>query len=321
MATVSEAQFQSAIDQDLANTAGGFLSNLFSGSGISNALSAGIDIAALNEGMDSARQLGPQALSTAQDIANRAQQAAAFTPFTITSSPALGSVGVGAQGDISLTPSQQQEAMTQQALGGAQSVLGGLLTGTGQREQDIFNRIQAARQPEIDRQQAMLQQQMAAQGRLGLGSALYGGGSPEEFARQQALLEQQSKDYLTAQTAAANELQAQQGLLGTLTGQAYQPQAQMLDALQASTPIQQVVGAGRLSGSEALQSSITPVLTAQVAGEKEAANQYQAYMNALSGMFNTSAGAAGSLANQDSLGGMVSNAVSSGLQDLYNQIF
>lgn len=321
MATVSDAEFQAAIDQNLANTAGGFLSNLFSGSGISNALSAGIDIAALNQGMDQARALGPQALSTAQDIANRAQEAAAFTPFTITSSPALGSLGVSATGDITMTPSAQQEAMTQQALTGAQGVLGGLLTGTGQREQDIYNRLQAARQPEIDRQQALLQQQMAAQGRLGLGSALYGGGSPEEFARQQALLEQQSKDYLTAMTGAQSELQTQQGLLGALTSQAYQPQTQMLSLLQGSTPIQQVVGSGRLSGSEALQSAITPVLTAQIAGEKEAANQYQTYMNALSGMFNTSAGVAGSAANQNTLGGMVSNAVSSGLEDLYNSIF
>ena len=323
MQTPTDGSYYTAGDvANAANAASSsWLGNLFSGSNIASAISSGIDLAATNEAMDQARSLGPQALATAQDIAQQAKESAAFTPFTITSSPALGSIGVGAQGDITLTPSQQQEAMTQQALTGAQSVLGGLLTGTGAREQDIYNRLQAARQPDIDRQQAQLQQQMAAQGRLGLGSALYGGGSPEEFARQQALLEQQSKDYLTAQTAAANELQAQQGLLGTLTNQAYQPQSMMLDALQASTPIQQVVGAGRLSGSEALQSAITPVLRGQIAGEQEASNLYQTYMNNLAGMFAPTVAAAGSASNQGTLGDMVGSAVSSGLEDLYNRIF
>ena len=316
MATVTDAEFQAAINQDAANS-GNWFTNLISPSGLSSALGAGIDIVALNQGMDQARELGPQALQTAQNIAGLAKESAAFQPFTITSSPALGSLSVGAQGDITMTPSEQQELMTQQALGGAQSVLGGLLTGTGQREQDIYNRLQAARQPEIDRQQAQLQQQMAAQGRLGLGSSMYGGGSPEEFARQQALLEQQSKDYLTAMTGAQSELQAQQGLLGTLTGQAYQPQSMMLNALQASTPIQQAVGAGRLSGSEALQAAITPVLTSQVAGEQQANNQYQAYMNSLGGMFSNASNAA----SQGSLQDSVVSSVSAGLTDLYNKIF
>ena len=294
-----------------------WFNNLFSGSNIANALSGATSIAASAEQMQRARDIADVSKSTALDLAGQASQAAAFQPFTITSSPALGSVSVGAQGDITLTPSQQQEAMTQQALGGAQSVLGGLLTGTGQREQDIYNRIQSARQPEVDRQQAMLQQQMAAQGRLGLGSSLYGGGSPEEFARQQALLEQQSKDYLTAQTAAANELQSQQGLLGTLTSQAYQPQTQQLAALQFATPIQQAMQSGRLAGGEAIKEAIPSVLQAQVGAEQVAGDIYQTYLKNLTGMLSPAAAGA----QQASLGDQIGTAVSSGLQDLYNRIF
>jgi hypothetical protein len=320
MATVPAAEFNSAIQQDV-NNSGGFLDRLFNSSNISGMIGSGIDLAATNQAIDQARAIAPQALQTAQDIAGLAKESAAFQPFTITSSPALGSLSVGAQGDITMAPSQQQELMTQQALQGAQSVLGGLLTGTGQREQDIYGRIQAARQPQIDRDQAMLQQQMAAQGRLGLGSALYGGGSPEEFARQQALLEQQSKDYLTAMQGAQGEVTSQSNLLGTLTGQAYQPQSQMLSALQASTPIQQAVGAGRLSGSEALQTAISPVLNSQVAAEREASNLYQTYMNTLSGMFAPTVNAATGVATQSGLGSMVGDAVSEGLQTLYNKIF
>ena len=294
-----------------------WFSDLFSGSNIANALSGATSLAASAEQMQRARDIADVSKSTALDLAGQASQAAAFQPFTITSSPALGSVSVGAQGDITLTPSQQQEAMTQQALTGAQSVLGGLLTGTGQREQDIYNRLQAARQPEINRQQAQLQQQMAAQGRLGLGSALYGGGSPEEFARQQALLEQQNKDFLTAMTGAQQEQTAQSNLLGTLTNQAYQPQAQQLAALQGATPIQQALQSGRLAGGEAVQAAIPSVLQAQVGAEQVAGDIYQTYLKNLTGMLAPAAAGA----QQASLGDQIGSAVSSGLDSLYNSIF
>lgn len=301
---------------DTTNT-GNWFTDLFSANNVASALSGATSLAASAAQMDAARKAAEAAQSTAGSLASQASQAAAFQPFTITSSPALGQLGVSATGDITMTPSQQQEAMTQQALTGAQSVLGGLLTGTDARTQDIYSRLQAARQPEIDRQQAQLQQQMAAQGRLGLGSSLYGGGSPEEFARQQALLEQQSKDYLTAMTGAQSEQTAQSNLLGTLTSQAYQPQSQMLAALQGVTPIQQALQSGRLAGAETIKASIDPVINAQMNAEKISGDIYQQYLKGLSGMLAPAAEAAGT----QSVGQQIGSAVESGLQDLYNSIF
>lgn len=294
-----------------------WFSNLFSSDNVANALSGLTSAAASYEEMQRARDIAGVTEQTALDFAERAKQSAAFQPFTVTSTPALGGLSVGAQGDITLSPSAQVQGISETALGGVQDVLGGLLQGTDARTQDIYSRLQQARAPEQARQQAQLQQQMFNQGRIGLGSALYGGGSPEEFARQQALMEQQSKDYLSAMQGAQTEQSAQSNLLNTLMGTAYTPQTQMQGLLQATTPIQQVVGSGKLAGAEALKAAISPVIQAKVGAEQTASDIYQEYLRGLSGMLAPAASAGGTA----SLGDTIGSQISSGFDSLYNSIF
>lgn len=64
-------------------------------------------------------------------------------------------------------------------------------------EQALFDRLQAIRAPQIERDRTALQNQLIAQGRQGLSTAQYGG-SPQEFALEQAIQEQQSRDALSA---------------------------------------------------------------------------------------------------------------------------
>jgi len=64
-------------------------------------------------------------------------------------------------------------------------------------EQRLFDRLQAIRAPQIERDRTALQNQLIAQGRQGLSTAQYGG-SPEQFALEQAIQEQQSRDALSA---------------------------------------------------------------------------------------------------------------------------
>lgn len=76
--------------------------------------------------------------------------------------------------------------------------------GVASREQDIFDRLQALREPGNEEARVNLDQQLFAQGRGGLRTAQYGG-SPEELALQRAIQEQRSADAVTAITQARQE--------------------------------------------------------------------------------------------------------------------
>ncbi len=124
------------------------------------------------------------------------------------------------------------------------------------REAALYERMRATQTPEEERQRLELEQRLAAQGRLGVSTAQYGG-TPEQLAMAKAQEEAKSQAMLSAMGQARAE-QAQQAALGaqyaglgtTLAGQQQAlsagQQAQALQALQA--------GQGLLGGSQALMS-------------------------------------------------------------------
>jgi len=82
---------------------------------------------------------------------------------------------------------------------GANTSLTDPFTAAGRktREQDIFDRLQALREPQNEEARVNLDQQLFNQGRGGLRTAQYGG-SPEELALQKAIQSQRSADAVTA---------------------------------------------------------------------------------------------------------------------------
>lgn len=130
--------------------------------------------------------------------------------------------GMGTQGLRQLSQPADIEALRQQYAGLAGQAAGGLLTGTGDREQQIFERIRAAQTPEEQRQRLATEERMAAQGRLGLSSAAYGGSTPELMAQEAAIAEARNRAALGAMDQAraeqAQQLQTAQ-TLGGLTSQ------------------------------------------------------------------------------------------------------
>ena len=131
-------------------------------------------------------------------------------------------LGMGTQGLRQLSQPADIEALRQQYAGLAGQAAGGLLTGTGDREQQIFERIRAAQTPEEQRQRLATEERMAAQGRLGLSSAAYGGSTPELMAQETAIAEARNRAALGAMDQAraeqAQQLQTAQ-TLGGLTSQ------------------------------------------------------------------------------------------------------
>jgi hypothetical protein len=104
--------------------------------------------------------------------------------------------------------------LTSQALSGAQQALGAQ-TPTAS---SLFQQMQMAQSPEQERQRLALENRLAAQGRLGVQTAAYGG-TPEQLAMEKAIQEQQSSNFLNATTLAdqlASSQQARAAQLGSL---------------------------------------------------------------------------------------------------------
>lgn len=295
------------------------LGGLFSGAGIANILS-GVANAALTEAdIERLRNIGPQTRDLASGLATQAAQTAQFQPYTITSTPGLGSAQVGREG-ISLMAGPQQEQITQGAFQGAQTALQGLLAPRSEREAQILSQLEAATLPAQQRAALELENRLFGQGRGGVTTAAYGG-TPEQLALAQAQEEQRARNALSAMTQAGAEQTQQSQLLSSLLGTAYTPQTQAIGLLNASVAPQQIAQAGRLAGTEAFKSAIPSVIEATAEGEASAANLRNEQLKALVGLLAPTTSAAIGAAGQQSIGDVIGGTISGGLEDLYNQIF
>lgn len=126
---------------------------------------------------------------------------------------------------------------------------------TGQRESDIYGRIRDVQRPEEERNRIALEERLAAQGRLGVSTNLYGG-TPEQLAVEKARAEAMNSAMLSAMGQARQE-QAQQAALGAqFTGLGAQQAMQRQNLAQAGQ--QQALqlmagGQGLLAGGQQLR--------------------------------------------------------------------
>lgn len=172
-----------------------------------------------------------QARSGLTDISTQAQQGLTFRPFTVTSSTG-GGVTTTPTGGSAFALSPEEQALQQQLLGGAGGLFGQAVGSTAGREADVYERIRALQRPAEERQRLATEERLAAQGRLGLQSAAFGGTSPELLAQEQAISQARDAASLAAiQQAQAEQAQAAklgQGMLAS----AYVPQASLLNVFQ-----------------------------------------------------------------------------------------
>ena len=173
----------------------------------------------------------------ALDIAQMGLEQTQFRPFTVTTATGgqFGTQIDPTTGQFTTTMglSPQEQAIQQQLFGGAQQFYQQAQAPTTGREQEIFERIRAVQTPEEQRQRRALEERLAAQGRLGVRTAQFGG-TPEQLAMAKAQEEAQNMAAIQAMQQAQAE-QMQQAQLGQqLLGASYLPQAQLLAATQPS---------------------------------------------------------------------------------------
>ena len=197
-------------------------------------------------------------LQNIKDLQNKQQQfisqltpqvteAVQFKPFTVTSS--TGGIQTTPEGGYSTTLSPELQAMQNQLFGGAGQFFQQAQAPIAQTEQDIYNRMLAVAAPERERQQLALEERLAAQGRLGTSSAAYGGATPEQLALATAQEQQLNQLGLQArQQALAEQQQASQLGQGMLSA-GFLPQSQMLNMLQPSINLSNLVGTGAREGA------------------------------------------------------------------------
>ena len=149
-----------------------------------------------------------------------------FNRFSGSAAPAL--QPQGQQFGMQLSPMEQ--AFQQRMFGDAGAFFGRGIVDPSVREEQIYGQIETALDPQQRAQRLGLEERLAAQGRLGVKTAQFGG-TPEQLAMEKAQAQQLAQARLGAAQQARQE-QMQQAQLGQqYLGASYIPQAQMLSAL------------------------------------------------------------------------------------------
>ena len=299
------------------------------------------------QGIQSARDLGAQAMQRAETAATDVVGQTQFKPFTVTSG--IGGVSTTPEGGLTTTLSPEQQALQQQLQGFGTQAFGmlgspeeraaeqanviSMLTGAGgglqQREADIMQRLQAAVAPEQERQRLQLEQRLANQGRLGVQTSMFGG-TPEQLALEKALAEQQAglgvraieqarqeQALQSSQTLAGlQETRARLGLLGdaglSALQQSYMPQQQLLNTLAPAIDLSNIATTGQARGAQFGSSLLQSGLSAQQGAERTAANLEQQRIQGITNLLAGQIGAQGQVTQTGLLQGILQNILGNG---------
>ena len=158
-----------------------------------------------------------------------------FQPYTVTSATGgqFGMTRDPATGQMvyQLATSPEEQLLQQQQLERAETLFGRAMADPSAREQEVLGRMEDLASPERQRQRLALEQRLAAQGRLGTRTGMFGG-TPEALALERGIAEAQNKAALDAMQFAAQEQQRQAQMGSGMLAAGYVPQAQLLSAAQ-----------------------------------------------------------------------------------------
>jgi len=263
------------------------------------------------------RGLGEAAATRAETLGQQlaSQATGTFKPFTVSTGLGPG-ISVGREGGVTVTmPESQMQVAKDIARAGGQQLLGAIGPGTLQEEQariqgmllgpgigaaqqDIYSQLQALRAPEQERQRLALEERLFGQGRTGVRTAMYGG-TPEQFAMEKAIQEQQAADALMARQQALTERGQTAGLISQALGlggqqqalqselglggvqAAFLPQQQALSLLQPAVSLSDIASRANLQGVVTQGQLGLGGLQAATAAEQYASLIEQAQLNAL----------------------------------------
>ena len=219
-----------------------------SGFDLGGLLRAGGEFYLGQQNIEGAQQLGREAQQAAQVLGEQAVAGTEFKPYTVTSG--LANVTTTPEGGFDIGLSPEQLAAQQQFQGQATGLFGQVGADPATAQAQLYEQMRAVQRPEEERQRLALEERMLSQGRLGLGSAAYGGASPELLAQETARQEAMARANLGARQQAMAEQQQAAQLGGMLQAAGYQPQTQALNMLTTSQIPAGYADIGRRTGTE-----------------------------------------------------------------------
>jgi hypothetical protein len=249
-----DAQIASAgvIPQAAESIFGGIF-DFLGNTGVNQALRTGGEYFLGKEAIGDVQALGRQAQERATALAEQGRAGAEFKPYTVTSG--LAGITTDPTGGFAINLSPEQQALQAQLQGQAAGLFGQVGQDPAAQQAAIYEQIRATQRPEEERQRLALEERLLSQGRLGLGSAAYGGSSPELLAQETARQEAMGLASLGArEQALAEQQQALAGATGLLSA-GYQPQREALGLLETSRVPAGFADVGRRTGAE-LQSQV-----------------------------------------------------------------
>ena len=259
-------------------------------------------------GMNQLTDVGEAANMAAQDIAAQIQEMTMFKPYTMTTATG-GTFGAGLGPDgmgTSMTLSPAEKAFQQQMFGQAGDFFTSAAQDTGDRTADLYQQMRAIQTPEEQAQRQALEERLAAQGRLGVQTAQFGG-TPEALSLNMAQERAKNEAMFGAMQQARQE-QAQQAALGQqFLGQSYMPQSQMLNVIQGTSLFPQLQQQAQLFGAGQFGETMMSGIEAQLLAEQARANLLGGLGSSmLSGLFTPVATSEGGVGNilTDLLGGI-----------------
>ena len=218
--------------------------------------------------------IGKQARTGAEELAATQLEQTQFRPFTVTAATGAGlGTRVTPEGAIETTMalSPQEEALQAQLMGGAGQLFGKAIVDPAVREQQLYEQIRAATAADERMERLGLEERLAAQGRLGVRTAQFGG-TPEQLAMERAQQQAMAQARLGAAQQARQE-QMQQAQLGqAFLGAGYVPQTQLLAATQPAQQLAALQQQAQLQGAGLFGEATMSGLEAQLIAEQARAN-------------------------------------------------
>ena len=211
----------------------------------------------------------------AMELAETQLEQTQFRPFTVTTATGAG-FGTRVDpvtGEIKTTMglSPDELAMQRQLLGGAGQMFGGAMVDPSVRENELYEQIRAATSADERMERLGLEERLAAQGRLGIRTAQFGG-TPEQLAMEKAQQQAMAQARLGAAQQARQE-QMQQAQLGqAFLGAGYVPQQQLMAATQPSQQLAAPQPQAQLEGAGLFGEAAMSGLEARLIAEQARAN-------------------------------------------------
>ena len=211
----------------------------------------------------------------AMELAETALEQTQFRPFTVTTATGAG-FGTRVDpvtGEVKTTMglSPDELAMQRDLLTGASGFFTGATKDPSVREEELYGQIRDATMADERAARLGLEERLAAQGRLGVKTAQFGG-TPEQLAMERAQQQAMAQARLGAAQQARQE-QAQQAALGQqFLGAGYVPQQQLLAATAPSQYLAGLQQQAQLQGAGLFGETAMSGLEARLIAEQARAN-------------------------------------------------